>query len=177
MKSTFAKLSVLALPMLLLTPNIAAASSCAADALKELKLVGETRLSVMFWDVYDARLYTNTGEYKDAEQRALRLDYLRDIDAADLVETTQEEWERLDYAIDDEAKDWLNTLTNIWPNVSDGDCITLVETSDGFAEFYGNDGKLGQIENKEFTQKFLDIWLAEKSRFKDERDELTGVNQ
>lgn len=177
MKSTFAKLSVLALPVLLLTPAVAAASSCATDQLEPLQLVGETRLSVLFWDVYDARLYSDTGAYQDAGRRALRLDYLRDIEADELVETTKEEWERLDYAINDEAQSWLDKLGEIWPDVSEGDCITLVETSNGYAEFYGNSGLLGEVENKEFTQKFLDIWLSENSRFEDERDELTGVNQ
>lgn len=155
----------------------AQASQCAASYAEDLELVGETRLSVMFWDVYDARLYTESGEYKDAKQRVLRLDYLRDIEAADLVETTEEEWERLDYEVDAESKEWLAALAEMWPDVSEGDCITLRETSDGYAEFYGNDGLLGTIESATFTQRFLDIWLAEKSRFEDERNELIGASK
>jgi len=161
--------------LLINTP--AQANECAVSYADDLKLVGETRLSVMFWDVYDARLYTDSGAYEDAKQRLLRLDYLRDIDASDLVETTAEEWERLDYEIDSETKDWLASLSDMWPNVKEGDCITLRETENGYAEFYGNDGLLGTVESKTFTQRFLDIWLAENSRFEDERNELIGESK
>lgn len=167
-------LSVLSLSCIPLFSAAAQANQCEPDAIAELELVGETRLSVMFWDVYDARLYTDTGEYEGAGQRALRLDYLRDIEAADLVETTEEEWEKLDYEIDEQAQTWLADLDEMWPDVKEGDCLTLVETEDGFARFYNADGELGVIESKQFTQQFLDIWLSAESRFDDERNELIG---
>ena len=63
----------------------------------------------------------------------------------------------------------------MWPNVTKGDCITLVETSQGYAEFYGSEGLLGEIPAKQFTDDFLAIWLAEESRFKTERNELIGA--
>src|SRR5690606_21102344 len=112
----------------------------------------------MFWDVYDAQLYSDSGNYEDAEKTALKLTYLRDIDAEDLVETTQEEWERLDYEIDDQAKSWLSKLNEIWPDVTDGDCIMLVTEADGTSIFYGNDGELGRVDDKDFSERFLAIW-------------------
>lgn len=159
---------------------LAAASSFASqcsmvDSFNELKPVGKTRLKVWFWDVYDAELRTETGAFSNAEQRALQLSYLRDIKAKDLVDTTAEEWQRLDIAITDNHQQWLNRLTQIWPNVSKGDCITLVETAAGHAQFFGPEGELGVIESAQFTRDFLAIWLDENSRFKSARNELIGA--
>ncbi|CUA82547.1 chalcone isomerase family protein [Pseudidiomarina woesei] len=153
------------------------ASQCAAVApFNELKPVGKTRLQVWFWDVYDAELRTETGAYTDeAQQRALQLSYLRDIKAKDLVDTTAEEWERLQITITADHQQWLNRLQEMWPNVTEGDCITLVETNEGHAQFFGPEGELGVIESAQFTDDFLAIWLDKNSRFKSERNELIGA--
>ncbi|WP_404407672.1 chalcone isomerase family protein [Pseudidiomarina marina] len=153
----------------------ALASQCSVDAFETLQKVGETRLSVWFWDVYDAELRTDTGSLDSAEQRALQLSYLRDIKASDLVDTTAEEWERLGITMSDEHQQWLDDLREMWPNVKEGDCITLLETEQGHAKFFGPSGELGEINSAQFTDDFLAIWLDKNSRFKKERDELIGV--
>lgn len=153
----------------------ATASQCVVDEFENLQKVGETRLSVWFWDVYDAELRTDTGALDSAEQRALQLSYLRDIKAKDLVDTTADEWERLGITISDEHQLWLSELREMWPNVKEGDCITLLETEQGHAKFFGPSGELGEISSAQFTDDFLAIWLDENSRFKDARNELIGV--
>lgn len=150
------------------------AASCGAEVTETLETVGSTRLSVMFWDVYDATLFSDSGAYESAEQLALRLEYLRDIDAADLVETTGEEWEKLDYQMDEQAQQWLQQLNEMWPDVQEGDCITLVVNAAGESTFYGINGRLGEITDAAFSERFLAIWLSAKSRFEDERNELIG---
>lgn len=149
-------------------------ASCGAEVTETLEAVGSTRLSVMFWDVYDATLFSDSGAYENAEQLALRLEYLRDIDAADLVETTGEEWEKLDYQMDDQAQQWLQQLNDMWPDVQAGDCITLVVNGAGESTFYGVEGRLGEITDAAFSERFLAIWLSAESRFEDERNELIG---
>lgn len=153
----------------------ALASQCAVDEFETLQKVGETRLSVWFWDVYDAELRTDTGALESAEQRALQLSYLRDIKAKDLVDTTADEWERLGITISADHQQWLSELRDMWPNVQEGDCITLLETEQGHAKFFGPSGELGEIRSAQFTDDFLAIWLDENSRFKDARNELIGV--
>lgn len=157
--------------------TVAVASQCSVDAFDSLQKVGETRLSVWFWDVYDAELRTDTGAFENAQQRALQLSYLRDIQAKDLVDTTAEEWQRLGITVSTEHEQWLQELRKMWPNVSEGDCITLLETEQGHAKFYDPKGELGEIASAQFTDDFLAIWLDENSRFKKERNQLIGVQQ
>ncbi|WP_411358322.1 chalcone isomerase family protein [Pseudidiomarina salilacus] len=161
---------------LLLGLNANALASCQTERLSDLDAVGKTRLSVLFWDVYDAELFTDSGNYDTYAQRALRLSYLRDIEAQDLVDTTREEWERLDIKITSEHEQWLSDLAQMWPDVQEGDCLMLLETAEGHSEFYNAETKLGEIPSATFTEDFLAIWLSPESRFRDERDELIGAS-
>jgi hypothetical protein len=154
------------------TPAFAA--SCEASVPGDFSKVGETRLSVLFWDVYDATLYSPSGEYEKSERQALNLNYLRDIDADDLIETTEEEWQKLKLD-SSEHEGWLAKLKDIWPNIKKGDCLLLVESDNGYAEFYQGEELLGTVESQEFTDQFLAIWLSPESRFEDERNELVGA--
>ena len=155
----------------------AAASQCDAAVPQQHQLVGKTRLSVLFWDVYDARLFTDSGQFewsrKASLNKVLVLDYLRDIKAKDLVETTGEEWQRLKFDHADQQQ-WLEQLQAMWPDINEGDCLALVETKEGYAEFYQGEKLLGTIKDKTFTEYFLAIWLSPESRFDDEREELVG---
>jgi len=154
------------------TPAFAA--SCEASVPGDFSKVGEPRLSVLFWDVYDATLYSPSGEYEKSERQALNLNYLRDIDADDLIETTEEEWQKLKLD-SSEHEGWLTKLKDIWPNIKKGDCLLLVESDNGYAEFYQGEELLGTVESQEFTDQFLAIWLSPESRFEDERNELVGA--
>ncbi|NQZ15954.1 MAG: chalcone isomerase family protein [Idiomarina sp.] len=154
------------------TPAFAA--SCEASVPGDFSKVGETRLSVLFWDVYDATLYSPSGEYEKSERQALNLNYLRDIDADDLIETTEEEWQKLKLD-SSEHEGWLAKLKDIWPNIKKGDCLLLVESDNGYAEFYQGEELLGTVESQVFTDQFLAIWLSPESRFEDERNELVGA--
>lgn len=161
-----------------ITGTAQAAESCKASVPDSYQTVGQTRLSVWFWDVYDATLLTDSGNY-DWQQRqqsksALLLSYLRDIDADDLVDTTAEEWQRLGFE-HAEQDQWLEQLRNIWPDINEGDCLVLIETDNGGSAFYQGDKKLGEINHRSFTEQFLAIWLSPNSRFKEERNELIGA--
>ncbi len=160
-------------------PLAAAAETaqCEPTKTQNLKVVGETRLSVWFWDVYDAKLLTPSGRYENAEMRALRLRYLRDIKAEDLVKTTAKEWRKLRIEVTPEHEQWLTELRSMWPDVVDGDCIVLYENTEGGSEFYWNGEQLGVIPSPTFTQDFFAIWLSPNSRYQSERRELIGATQ
>lgn len=126
----------------------------------DLKLVGEARLKVMFWSVYDSRLYTETGDYA-AGQRPLRLEieYLRDIRAERLIQQTRDEWNAMGRDHPQQSA-WLERLGTLWPNIRAGDVLVLQLTDDDSATFYYNGERLGAIEDAAFGQQFADIWLS-----------------
>ncbi|CAI8152618.1 MAG: Uncharacterised protein [Pseudidiomarina mangrovi] len=156
--------------------NAEAAEQCAIPDQSAFEQVGQTRLKVLFWSIYDAELWTDSGDYSSFTQRVLRLNYLRSISADDLVDTTGDEWQRLGIELSADHQQWLSELRAMWPDVNEGDCLMLVEDNQGHAEFYNANGSLGRIESAIFTDHFLAIWLAENSRFDDERKQLLGVS-
>lgn len=143
-------------------------------AASELEKVGEARLKVMFWSVYDSRLYAEDGVYQQGKRPLkLEIQYLRDIRAADLVKRTGEEWE--DLGVTHERQDeWMDKLLALWPDVNKNDILTLELDADNHATFYRNDERLGTIEDGDFGRNFIDIWLSPDTSRPDMRLALIG---
>ena len=125
-----------------------------------LQKVGEAHLKVLLWPVYNSRLFSADGNYV-AGQRPLRLDieYLRKIDAADLVSRTADEW-RHQNVTHERKPEWLAQLAKLWPDVAEGDVLSLVVDERDVSTFYRNGERLGTLEDPDFGQHFLDIWLS-----------------
>ena len=125
-------------------------------------MVGEARLKVLFWSVYDSRLYTVDGEYEEGQlPLRLEIEYLIDIASKALVERTLEEWEAMDRSHPRQS-DWLRELEQLWPDIEAGDVLTLDLAPDGSAAFYRNGDPLGEVSDPEFGPHFAAIWLSEE---------------
>ena len=144
------------------------------DSRDAMKLVGKARLKVLLWSVYDSRLYTPSGAYNDGD-RPLRLElqYLRDIAAADLVDRTLVEWQAMgrDHP---RQQEWLASLGRLWPDITAADVLTLDLDSSGIATFHHNGRELGAIDDPDFGQEFVDIWLSRDCTRPELRLALTG---
>lgn len=145
-----------------------------ANTSPSLQLVGEARLSVLFWDVYDSRLYTEDGRY-DEGQRPLRLEirYLMEIKADALVEQTAKEWRHLNFDHPN-RDDWLTQLNQLWPDVDKGDTITLELDENNRSLFYLNGMLLGDMQDPDFGEHFVAIWLSPDTSRPRVREALLG---
>ena len=143
-------------------------------ATPSLTMVGEARLNVMFFSVYDSRLYTEDGRYI-ADQRPLRLEieYLRNIKAKALVEQTGAEWDHLQVTHERRGA-WLEELTALWPDVGKNDVIALELDADNRSTFYFNGEKLGVMEDADFGEYFVAIWLSPDTSRPALREALLG---
>ncbi len=143
---------------------------------EQLQLVGQARLEVLFWSIYDSRLYTTDGRYSEG-QRPLRLEleYLRDIEAADLVEQTRNEWQHLQLRAD-EKELWLQELARLWPDVREDDVLALEMSESGRSTFLLNGKPLGSIDDPQFGPSFLAIWLSPDTSRPELRRSLIGMN-
>ena len=146
-----------------------------ATPLSDLKKVGEAKLKVLFWDVYNSSLYNQSGVYQ-AENfpQALKISYLRDIDAEDLIEKTQDEWEKL--GIQEKAfSQWLPLLTDILPDIKKGDTLLLNVDKNLQSEFFFNGKRIGKITDQTFGKSFLRIWLDKNCSYPKVRNKLIGL--
>ena len=143
----------------------------------DLVLLGESRLSVLFWDIYDARLYVTDGIYDPNKPFALALSYLRPFSGSDIAERSIEEIRN--QGSDDESLlgSWESQLKAIFPDVVERDQIVGISDPLEGARFFLNDSFIGTITDPILSRRFFDIWLSEKTSEPEMRKSLLGVDQ
>ena len=144
-----------------------------AVALEVWPTVGQARLKILFWNVYDSVLSTPTGTWQDKGPYQLALTYLRDIPAQQLVDETEKAWRDQGRSHPDENQ-WLQSLLSLWPDVTEGDTLVLVVDAAGNNAFWLNNSALGSIDHLDFAAFFGGIWLDEDSPRPALRAKLVG---
>ena len=156
------------------TTTMAETTRLIEQHLPQAELVGEARLKVLFWNVYDAKLYAKGGVWKADEPFALSLKYLRDLDGEDIAKRSIEEMRKQDFDDEEAMTRWYDMLVKIIPNVSDTSTIVGIQNADKSTILYHNDDLLGEIPEPLFTQWFFNIWLGEKTSEQKIRRKLIG---
>ncbi|MEO1082308.1 MAG: chalcone isomerase family protein [Pseudomonadota bacterium] len=148
----------------------------AADEL-ELKKVGEARLRVFLWSIYNSRLYTPSGSYREGD-RPLRLEieYLINVRRAALVERTGDEWDAMGRR-HPHKEVWLTRLNELWPDIQEKDVLSIELDGENRSTFFYNGERLGRIEDPDFGPQFVDIWLSEDSTRPALREALLGDSE
>lgn len=141
---------------------------------QHLKMVGKGEMSWLFIDLYQATLYSSTGQYKHNHYpQALNIVYKKDISKEHLISATQKEWQNL--SLDDTYHTtWLAQLNEMWPNIKKGDHLLFMVESDGSGYFYHNNQLLGAVNKALFSDAFLSIWLSKNASQPKLRKQLLG---
>tara|TARA_B100000809_G_scaffold105053_1_gene103560 strand:- start:104 stop:598 length:495 start_codon:yes stop_codon:yes gene_type:complete len=137
--------------------------------------IGETTFSFLFWDLYKSQLLTTSGKYPieiTKDNLIMDISYLADISSDDLIKRTVEQWQHLGIAPEN-YQDYLPELKAIWPNITNGDSLSLL-IYQGRSAFYYNQQYVGIINDPKFGQIFLAIWLSKKTSEPSLRLELLG---
>lgn len=130
----------------------------------EARLAGQARLSVLGFQIYDARLWVAPGfKSKTFSEHAfgLELAYLRNVSGEDIATRSLDEMRRFATLSPDQETQWLRQMREIFPSVQKGD--RLIGTNrPGIGTSFHFNGKLqGEIRDPEFARLFFGIWLFE----------------
>ncbi|MDB5844285.1 MAG: hypothetical protein JWP79_1595, partial [Polaromonas sp.] len=132
-------------------------------ALPGARLIGQARLTVWGFDVYDARLWA-PAPFSAAgfavSALALELNYLRNFQAADIAERSLKEMRRSQPVSDVQAAQWKAELLRVIPDVRQGDRITGVHRPGVGAAFWVNGRASGEVLDADFARRFFGIWLS-----------------
>lgn len=152
------------------------ANAKAEVPLESTTIRGEGLFTWYFIDVYKAKLWASKSQNIYSEPISFELSYLRDLKGADIAKQSRSEL--LDLKIDSKLVDqWYPKLIEIFPDIKQGDAILANFNPNTGLKFYLNREKfLGAIEDKVFSEKFLEIWLSEKTSAKKLRSKLLGIN-
>ena len=159
------------------TPSIdqstVAASSDLALATEIWPLVGEARLKVFIWEVYDSALYTPSGRWQGDAPYQLSLHYLRDIPAAKLIQETEKAWQEQGRNHPKQGE-WLTLLGDLWPDITEGDNLVFGLKASGDSAFWFNGSPIGSIDDRDFGSLFGGIWLDPDTPRPELRAQLIG---
>ena len=131
-------------------------------------------MRVMFWNVFDASLYSNNGKYNSEKPFALSLSYLRKLKSDKIVEKTISEMKKQNLNKASLLSQWQEQLSHIIPDVDNSTTITGVRDDQGHTIFYRNDALIGRIDDRNFTKGFFDIWLGKSTSDPVFRNKLLG---
>ena len=132
---------------------------------QQLRPVGQGQMSWLWFKLYDATFYSETGRYQPGRYpQALTLTYARAIARDDLLSATATEWQRLGLGSAADQQRWLGQLARLWPDVAEGDRLTFYVDEAGAGHFWWQEKLLGSLSDPQFSSAFLAIWLNDNSR-------------
>jgi hypothetical protein len=140
-----------------------------------LQKVGDGTMSWMFFDIYDASLFTTNGDYQsNIYPQMLTINYLKSINKNRLIKATEEQWSLQGFN-NSQMKLWIQSLQQIWPDIKSGDSLTFYVAENKKSYFYHNQTLLGGINSEGFPEGFLAIWLSDKTSQPKLRLQLLGL--
>jgi len=145
-----------------------------AKELPELPLIGQGQYKWFFLNIYEAKLWGQKTDDLYSKPLILELKYSRSFTGKDIVEQSLKELIS-NGTPKSEMTDWRNKLLAIFVDVNEGDSIHAYYVPDSGLTFYFNSTKeLGRLSSAEYSKKFLDIWLGNKTNAPDLRNKLLG---
>jgi hypothetical protein len=148
----------------------------ASKYIPQAELVGKGRLSVVFWDVYDASLFAPGGTFEASKPYALSIDYFRTIEGIDIADRTIEEMRGQGFSDEEKLAAWQKKLREIFPNVTPGTNITAIYSANKSTKLFHNGKEITTINDPLFGQHFFAIWLAENTSEPSLRRQLLGLS-
>ena len=135
----------------------------ARQALEQPAVVGQARLTVLLFKVYDATLYAPKGRYQANQPFVLTLRYLREFKGEKIAQRTVEEMRKQGFMNEAKLASWLRTMNALFPDVQPGVELSAVRLPSGATDFYQGEQPIGQVQDPEFGKQFFAIWLGEKT--------------
>ena len=160
--------------------NVSMSDNNDLDSFPTLIAVGRGELTWFGISIYEASLWTTTGEFQnltDTLPVAFTITYERNITSSALAKRTVKEWEHLNILDKETRTNWGNELKTIWPDVKPGDSITTLVTALKTTRFYHNNKLLTVLEDPSFGTALLSIWLDANTSEPDLRAKLIGQKE
>jgi hypothetical protein len=158
-----------------LIASIQAAQAFEVDV-KKYKFCNSYEFKFAFLKIYDVFLCNNQAQNLDLKNLynqdfTLVIQYSQNIKSQKLVEASIDEIKKNNQLNADNEKNYAAKLAKIFPNVKTTDIITAsFQASSGATVFTHNNKKTGEILERDFSQKFLDIWLGKNASYPKMRD-------
>ena len=139
------------------------------------KLVGEVNYSHLFWDLYDAKLFSETGDFEE-NKFALVLKYNTKISRKSVVKETINQLKKQKEYTEEELDELKTLLKNTFKDIKVDDTFIGIRENNT-AYFYFKHEKVLETKDLEFINLFFNIWLREDSQNPAFTKKLLGQNK
>lgn len=136
--------------------------------------VGDTSFGFLFWNVFDASLWSPDGAFNWDKSFALALTYRRTFTAESLTEKTIEEMARISGNPEASYADFARSFLACIDDVGPGDRITAVSIGPTATRLFLNGQSRCDLERVDLRRDFFSIWLSDDSLFPDATARLKG---
>ena len=141
--------------------------------LKNSFLIGEGVLKVFIWDIYKLRLFSETNVYNRNETLVLEFEYLRDTSKASVIKASIVELKKLNLS-NSKLEKWKKYLEKSIKDMKEGEKAALLFKPNAGLTFFASDKFNITIDNVEFANSYIDIWLGENTVRPKLRKQITG---
>ena len=139
------------------------------------KLVGEVNYSHLFWDLYDAKLFSETGDFEE-NKFALVLKYNTKISRKSVVKEPINQLKKQKKYTEEELDELRTLLKNTFKDIKVDDTFIGIRENNT-AYFYFKHEKVLETKDLEFINLFFNIWLREDSQNPAFTKKLLGQNK
>jgi len=135
-------------------------------------LIGSANYSFLFWNIYDAELYSTSNKF-NSNELAMILKYNRSIEKETLVKETINDIKEQKNISKEQEEKWKSLLESIYIDTKTNKKFIAIKINNK-SIFYYNNKKLHESFDEEFNQLFFDIWLRSNSKNPDFTRTLLG---
>ena len=125
-------------------------------------LIGSANYSFLFWNIYDAELYSTSNKF-NSNELAIILKYNRSIEKETLVKETINDIKEQKNISKEQEEKWKSLLESIYIDTKKNKKFIAIKINNK-SIFYYNNKKLHESFDEEFNQLFFDIWLRSNSK-------------
>ena len=141
--------------------------------LKNPFLIGEGVLKVFIWDIYELRLFSETNIYDRDEIFVLEFKYLRDTSKASVIKASIVELKKLNLS-KTKLEKWEKYLEKSIKDMKAGEKAALLFNPNAGLTFFASEKFNITIDNDEFANSYIDIWLGENTTRPKLRKKIIG---
>ena len=125
-------------------------------------LIGSANYSFLFWNIYDAELYSTSNKF-NSNELAMILKYNRSIEKETLVKETINDIKEQKNISKEQEEKWKSLLESIYIDTKTNKKFIAIKINNK-SIFYYNNKKLHESFDEEFNQLFFNIWLRSDSK-------------
>ena len=125
-------------------------------------LIGNANYSFLFWNIYDAELYSTSNKF-NSNELAMILKYNRSIEKETLVKETINDIKEQKNISKEQEEKWKSLLESIYIDTKTNKKFIAIKINNK-SIFYYNNKKLHESFDEEFNQLFFNIWLRSDSK-------------